>query len=224
MDHTEYKLNADVLRHCLQNIESDVMRIAKPFDGLADGTSVRVVRDHLENRAWTLNRMFGLHVTEAEVRRFEEVNERLTQLTQDFNQRHRDLQQQIAILRMYDGEPFELHTTLDYHHDPDNPCLHQMEDDGFYGSHWNEMLWALSETRPFEAIWCGGDHICDLDDGVSWAEGPLCIPQFEHICVCHLVHCLCTHQSYSIPDLLCMTTYGLDYQLNCGIDVVPTKI
>ena len=93
-----------------------------------------------------------------------------------------------------------------------------------YGSRWNEMLWAISETRSFEAVWCGGDHICDLDDGVSWAEGPLRIPQLDHICVCHLVHALCTHQNYSIPDLLSMTTYGFDYQLICSVDVVPTKI
>lgn len=90
-----------------------------------------------------------------------------------------------------------------------------------YGSRWNEMLWAIFETKPFEAVWCGGDYICDLDDGVSWAEGPLQIPQFDHICVCHLVHSLCTHQNYSIPDLLRMTTYGFDYQLICGVDVVP---
>lgn len=46
-----------------------------------------------------------------------------------------------------------------------------------------------------------------LDDGFTWAEGPLRIPQFEHICVCYLVHAFCTHLRYSIPDLLRMTTY-----------------
>ena len=224
MRKIEYENDTDALRERLQAIEKDILRIAKPFDGLLDDASIKVVHDHLENRAWILNRMFGLHVTEAEVRRFEEVNERLTQLTQDFNHRHQELQQQISSLHMYDGEPFELYTTLDYHHDPDNPCLHPMEDDDFYGSHWNEMLWALSETRPFEAQWCGGDHICDLDDGKTWAEGLLFIPDFDHICICNLVHSLCLHQDYSIPDLLRMTTYGFDYQLNCAIDIVPTKI
>lgn len=224
MENIEYESNTDVLRQHLQKIEADIIRIAKPFDGLLDDASIKAVRDHLDNRAWTLNKMFELHVTQAEVRRFEEVNERLLQLTQDFNNRHRQLQEQMSVLQSFDGEPFELHTTLDYYHDPDNPCLHPMDDDDFYGSQWNEMLWAISETRPFEAIWCGGNHICDLDDGVTWAEGPLCIPQFDHICICHLVHSLCTHQSYSIPDLLRMTTYGLDYQLNCGIDVIPKKI
>ena len=224
MEKKEYECDTAELRQKLQAVEKEILRIAKPFDGLTDDASIELVRDHLEERAWILNRMFGLHVTEAEVRRFEEVNERLLRLTQDFNQRHRDLQQQVASLRMYDGEPFELQTTLDYHHDPDNPCLHSMGDDDFYGSRWNEMLWAIFETKPFEAVWYGGDYICDLDDGVSWAEGPLQIPQFENICVCHLVHALCTHQNYSIPDLLRMTTYGFDYQLICSVDVVPTKI
>lgn len=224
MEKIESECNTDALRKRLQALEKDILRIAKPFDGLLDDASIKVVRNHLEDRAWILNQMFAQHVTDAEVRRFEEVNRRLLQLTLNFNQRHRELQQQMASIRMLDGEPFELHTTLDYHHDPDNPCLHEMEDDDFYGSHWNEMLWVLSETVPFEADWCGGEHVSNLDDGVTWAEGPLHIPQFDHICICYLVHAFCTHQDYSIPDLLRMTTYGFDYQLNCGVDVVQEKV
>ena len=52
------------------------------------------------------------------------------------------------------------------------------------------------------------------------AEGPLRIPQFDHLCVCYAVHALCTHMRYSIPDLLRMTTYAFNYQLNTNVDPV----
>ena len=44
----------------------------------------------------------------------------------------------------------------------------------------------------------------DLNDGTTWAEACLDHPAFKHICICHAVHDICTHKSYSIPDLLHM--------------------
>ena len=52
----------------------------------------------------------------------------------------------------------------------------------------------------------------------TWAEGPLRIPQLDHLCVCYAVHALCTHMRYSIPDLLRMTTYALNYQISMPVD------
>ena len=52
------------------------------------------------------------------------------------------------------------------------------------------------------------------------AEGHLRIPQLDHLCVCYAVHALCTHMHYSIPDLLRMTTYAFNYQLNTNVDPI----
>ncbi len=86
------------------------------------------------------------------------------------------------------------------------------------------MLWVIGENSRLDDIcWCCGDHICDLDDGQTWAEGPLRIPQLDHVCVCYAVHALCTHMRYSIPDLLHMTTYAFNYQINTNVDPVPLE-
>lgn len=210
----------DVLRRRLHAVEEEILRIAKPFDHIMNDAEEELVCEHLSTRSYILNRMFDLHATEAEIHRFEEVNERLFNLTKDFNKRHQDLQQQLSSIVTLNGEPLELSTSLYYHHDPDNPQLYHMEDDDFYGSRWNEMLFVISETTHIEAELCYGNNLDNFDDGTTWAEGPLCIPQFEHICICHLVHALCTHQNYSIPDLLRMTTYHYNYQLDNSVDII----
>lgn len=217
--------DTDVLRQRLRLCEEEIIRLAKPFDGCRPiEEREELVREHLSTRCWILNRMFALHVTDSEVRRFEEVNEHLFHLSKDMRQRHRALQEQMSALQTLNGKPFELETTLNYYHDSDNPQLHVMEEDAFYGSRWNEMLWTIQYYNRLDAESYWGDDIYNLDDGTSWAEGPLHIPQFEHICICYLVHALCTHIDYSIPDLLRMTTYGYDYQLNMPVDVVLRKI
>lgn len=210
----------DVMCRRLQAVEEEIIRIAKPFDHIMSDAEEELVREHLSTRSYILNRMFELHATEAEVQRFEEVNERLFNLTKEFNKRHQQLQQQLSSICTLSGEPLELQTSLEYHHDSDNPQLYQMEEDNFYGSRWNEMLSIISDTEHVESSLCFGEHLFDLDDGTTWAEGPLRIPQFDHICVCYLVHELCTHKNYSIPDLLRMTTYHYDYQLNNSVDII----
>lgn len=54
-----------------------------------------------------------------------------------------------------------------------------------------------------------------LDDGTTWADGFLWNPEFEHICICHALHCLCCHAHYPIPDALRMTSFQTE--MICGI-------
>ena len=71
------KDNINQLRKRLQDCEDYILRIAKPFDGYWDKATEEVIADHLGTRQRILNDMFAKHATEAEVRRFEVVNERL---------------------------------------------------------------------------------------------------------------------------------------------------
>ena len=214
----EQKDNISQLRKRLQDCEDYILRIAKPFEGYWDKATEEVIDDHLGARQSMLNEMFAKHATEAEVRRFEVVNERLLALTKQLNEHHRTLQDQMTAIHTLGGEPFELETTLLYSHNDEDPQLFPMEEDAFYGSRWNEMLWVIGENSRLDDIcWCCGDHICDLDDGQTWAEGPLRIPLFDHLCICYAVHALCTHMYYSIPDLLRMTTYAFNYQINTHV-------
>lgn len=42
-------------------------------------------------------------------------------------------------------------------------------------------------------------------------------------CIFAAVHALCTHMHYSIPDLLRMTTYAFNHQINTNVDPVPLE-
>lgn len=212
--------DAATLRQMLAQCENEIMRLAKdgghcyywPQDCEED------VREELGTRAVILNHMFALHCTPAEVRRFAEVNAALLKLEQQLKEWHNQLQEKFSAIYGLDGEPFQLDTALNGSIDEDTP-LFSMEEDSYYGSRWREMLDAICENSEIDAM---ADTHFDMEDGVSWAEGPLCIPQLEHVCVCYLFHALCTHLHYSIPDILRMTTYRIDYRMDCS-DFITLK-
>lgn len=84
------------------------------------------------------------------------------------------------------------------------------------------MLWLLSEYQH-QDYHCT-DHLHDivenfdekeneakkdltnfLDDGKTWAEGRyMTKPEFGDICFCYLMHAVCTHFCYSLPDVMHM--------------------
>ena len=70
---------------------------------------------------------------------------------------------------------------------------------------WTENL----EIHSFYTILGEKPELDRLDDGSSWAEGCLDIPQFSGIDVCYAVHDLCTHKSYSVPDLLHIRSFSV---------------
>ena len=99
----------------------------------------------------------------------------------------------------------------------------RLENDDYYGSDFIRMAAILQETekgKPGMAdVSCGWSRLkdkspsatdkvleCanDLDDGYSWAEGPLRHPQLAHIKVCYALHALCTHMNWSFLRTLPM--------------------
>lgn len=211
-DNIQEISDTDTLRIMLATTEKEILRVAKPFDGDLDWDSrtEELLDRLLDERTCILNRMFALHCTEAEVRRFEHVNEALLKMTNRFYEEQQQLQRQLDLLPdigEHSANRFHLRGEINYWHDYEDPKLFPMEEDAFYGSHWNEMLWAVSSLSQMDAHTIHNGDSNKLDDGQTWAVGPLRIPQFEHICICYLVHALCTHLHYSIPDLLRMTTY-----------------
>ena len=207
--------DTDTLHKMLAAKEGEILRLAKPFDGDLDWDTPteKVLDQMLEERACILNRMFELHCTEAEVQRFEHVNEALLNMMNRFHKEQQQLNRQLDMLPdigEHSVNRFHLTGEINYCHDYEDPKLFPMEEDAFYESHWNEMLWAVSSLSRIDAHTIHNGESNHLDNGYTWAEGPLRIPQFEHICVCYLVHALCTHLRYSIPDLLRMTTYSCE--------------
>lgn len=106
-----------------------------------------------------------------------------------------------------------------------------LDNDGWYGSDFNYMLWLLSEYQH-QDYHCT-DHLHDivenfgvteeeakkdlsnfLDDGKSWSEGRyMTKPEFDNICFCYLMHAVCTHFSYSLPDVMHMDNFVIRVHL-----------
>jgi len=109
------------------------------------------------------------------------------------------------------GEDVVVESKLDV--DEDAEVL-RYDDDDDYGSDFSEMIDAIAWTEAVEIHSCftvlgekpEPNH---LDDGCSWAEGCLDVPQFKGIGVCYAVHDLCTHKNYSVPDLLRIRSYSV---------------
>ena len=108
----------------------------------------------------------------------------------------------------------------------------RLEDDEYYGSDFIRMAAILQETeknKPGMAdIFCNWSRLkdksplssdaeleCsnDMDDGSTWAEGPLRNPKLEHIVVCHALHALCSHMNWSIPDVLRINDLSIEVKL-----------
>ncbi len=214
-EQVEKEIDTDCLRQQLTGIEGEIIFLAKPFHGNINrgNAQKREISSLLTKRQIILNRMFELHCNETEVRRFEVVNTALKNIMNGFYEEHNQLREQLDMLPCM-AEPnvgkLALFSVLYYLYDHENPQIFEMEEDVFYGSHWDKMIWTIScmcDTGIHS--WQDYDKN-DFYNGLSWADGPLDIPPLKHICVCYLAHILCLHFPYSVPDLLRMTTYSCE--------------
>lgn len=96
----------------------------------------------------------------------------------------------------------------------------KLPEDEYYGSDFQYMSEVLHEMMP-DCInqapcrkWLESHSLNNketgpgtaftdtMEDGTTWAEGPLYHPALSHICICHPIHDICTQNPFSIPDLL----------------------
>ena len=209
------------LKATLRFVEEKIIRITEINGWVSTKELYEQVKDLLNDRHYILNKMFRLHVTEQEVERFREVNAHLLELTSEMFEEH------LKILKFLKENYFEEVTPacdieVESQMDVDEgSMLHLFDDDADYGSNFSKMADAIAWTEDLEIRSCNtslgerpeSDH---LDDGTTWAEGCLDLPQFKDIIVCYAVHDLCTHKNYSIPDLLRLQSYTIRH----NIDVV----
>ena len=172
------------------------------------------VKELLSDRHFILGKMFRLHVTEQEVARFREVNAHLLELTRKLFSDHAKLLDALnnnPMVSVIGGEEVVVESKLDV--EEGTEVLHYDDDDD-YGSNFSQMIDAIAWTEDVEIQSCfttlgekpEPNH---LDDGCSWAEGCLDVPQFKGIGVCYAIHDLCTHKNYSVPDLLRIRSYSI---------------
>lgn len=202
------------LKATLQFVEDKILRIMDNQGWMMKKELEEQVKELLSDRHFIMNKMFRLHVTEQEVTRFREVNDHLSELTRKMFSEHVKLLDSLKdnpILSVASWDDVVVESKLDV--DEGTEVLHYDDDDD-YGSNFTQLIDAIAWTEDLEIRSCntilGEKPEPDrLDDGCSWAEGCLDVPQFDGMGVCYAVHDLCTHKNYSVPDLLRIRSYSL---------------
>ena len=203
------------LKATLQFVEDKILRIIMSSKGWMMVKELEnEVDDLLSERHFIMNKMFRLHVTEQEVTRFRDVNDHLSELTRKMFSEHvklLDFLKDNPILSVTSWDDVVVESSLDV--DEDAEVL-RYDDDDDYGSDFLHMIDAIAwtenlEIHSFYTILGEKPEPDRLDDGSSWAEGCLDIPQFSGIDVCYAVHDLCTHKNYSVPDLLHIRSFSV---------------
>ena len=192
----------------------------------------------LAQRCKLMNQMF--ECTPEDVDAFRQVNDRLNDLTKKMHAKALSLYQ--AILKQgYDPEfddDITVEGTLRYVFNDESGSVVWTEEErrfevfNAYGSDFAAMLdilydlyedgcdpecdfsqvsFSLSHKPEMPASEFGLDDF--MDDGQSWNEAPLNLPEFKDICICHAVHNFCCRKSYSIPDLLRMNDFWIDIKI-----------
>lgn len=203
------------LKATLRFVEDKILRITMSSQGwMMKKELEEQVKELLSERHFILGKMFRLHVTEQEVARFREVNDHLLELTRNMFSEHVKLLDSLKgnpVLSVVNWDDVVVESKLDV--DEGTEVLHYDDDDD-YGSDFTQMIDAIAWTEDLEIRSCntilGEKPEPDrLDDGYSWAEGCLDVPQFDGMGVCYAVHDLCTHKNYSVPDLLRIQSFSV---------------
>jgi hypothetical protein len=204
--------DADYLRRYLKQCEDEIMRLAynendKEMFNISNEDRILA---QVEIRWALLNRLFELHCSEANLKDLEATNNRLLQREAKILEIHKQRFQQLTAIH----PDYKLSTSLTYCHDTQNPQLVIREDDGFYGSQWNEMIEILDLIHGAEMTdslyGCYDNFFDSYHNGLPLKETcniDIVLPR--HIPFCYSFCELCNHQYYSIPDIMRMTTYHI---------------
>ena len=202
------------LKATLQFVEDKILSTVD-YDGwMMKKEIAEQVKELLSDRHFILGKMFRMHITEQEVTRFRDVNDHLSELTRKMFSEHVKLLDSLKdnpILSVASWDDVVVESKLDV--DEDAEVL-RYDDDDDYGSDFLHMIDAIAwtenlEIHSFYTILGEKPEPDRLDDGSSWAEGCLDVPQFKDIDVCYAVHDLCTHKNYSVPDLLRIRSFSV---------------
>ena len=204
-----------------------------PFLGWRrDDAKVEAVEGMMLERCFILNLLFDIHCTPAEVARLEKINDTLLEMANRTYHRTADMMRALMVMKKDEmDDDYELEGRLAPRFDIPYSVL-RLEDDDYYGSDFIRVAAILQETEQYKPgmadVSCGWSRLKDkspsatdeelecangLDDGYSWAEGPLWHPKLSHITICHALHALCTHMNWSIPDVLRINDFSIEVKL-----------
>lgn len=176
---------------------------------------------YLNLRAYTLNKLFSIHCTDGEASLFEERENHLRKLTQIMIE-----STQLATQRILNEGygPINRNPEVSGYIDfpSEDLIVPTLADDDFYGSNFARMIPIITRMESISDMpiidcrpeWNGSKYLfTTIDDGETWAEGPLLHPKLDHINMCYATHVLLIHCNYSIPDYLRMSQYKIKVDL-----------
>ena len=235
-------MNEVQLKYELTNLEKKILDITGDpidykhygsfLDWCRDEAKVKAVEKLMRVRCNILNLLFDVHCTPAEIARLEKINGMLLEMANRTYHRTADLMRALMVMKKDDmDDDYVLEGKFVPQFDIPYSVL-RLEDDNYYGSDFIRMAAILQETEKYKPrmadVSCDWSRLkdksmlatdkeleCtnDLDDGYSWAEGPLCHPKLSHITICHALHALCTHMNWSIPDVLRINDFSIEVKL-----------
>ena len=197
------------LRDITQHIEKKIIQITDSIEGsdkwLKNNRKKTKVFKLLRERQRLINLNFIPE--ERNMKRFQDLNNYLLNLSQRLYKRVQKAPSKIKILK--DNPDFdddcEVESSLRFCFNEDASVL-KLWDDEILGSNFTLMIKLISDLTygtPKENIEEFYHFSKTLDDGESWNEYPFDkSPAFRDIVICHAVHQLKNLQLYSIPDLL----------------------
>lgn len=200
---------------------------------LNESEEYRLVEELILDRSIIMNILFKMHCSKEEVERLKLVNSHLYNLTKELHRKTADTYRMLLQWSRDDNftDDINIDGSINYTCESEMDFV-RLEDDDFYCSDFGQMLAVISATendnRPDIVSsfchWCpdvdnasmsdkelGVDDI--FDDGESWNEGFQDVPQLNNIILCYAVHDICTHRSYSIPDLLRMNDFNAEVKV-----------
>ena len=239
MDSYESLPEEERLEKYREEIRTAEAKIIEIIDVKNDGSLLKAgdsiddmdtIEHYLGNRYYALSKMFAIHCSDAEVKRIEEQNAHLLELSNDMYSRTGKMFRYMVAMPLEEkDDDIEVEGTLRYWGDDEQDVL-RLEDDEFYASDFMRMIpviefierehhgdLAIMECFP---SWRKGDGldyasmtdeqldvVNTLDDGQTWAESWLRHPKLDHIVMCYATHAVDTHYDYSIVDFMRMNTF-----------------
>ena len=226
------------LREQVQKIEEKILAITgKNVEFNMEWTRSQRKCELVERLIWKrkhlLDKMFV--ATTEEVKRMEQVNNRLYNLTQKMYARTEALYRKMATTT-YDPEfddNVEVEGSLRFSLNGYSSVLPMVNDD-YYGSNFYEILclidWLYTCNHlGTEEIECINISLADyrpemtreelgikddLNDGTTWYESVQpAADKLSHLCICHAIHYLSCHKPYSIPDILRMNDFCVEVKV-----------
>ena len=226
------------LREQVQKIEEKILAImGRNVDFNMERTRLQRKYEQVEKLIWKrkhlLDKMFVAKTEE--VKRMEQLNNRLLDLTQKMLSRTEALYRNLMTVT-YDPEfddDVEVEGSLRFSLNGQSSVL-PMANDDYYGSNFYEIFcvvdWLYTcNYLGTEEIECINISLADystemsseelgfnddLNDGSSWYMPSMpSADKLNHLCICHAIHALSYHKPYSIPDILRMNDFCVEVKV-----------